>query len=224
MQQQSRGLPRRLIQLAIGLALFGFGVSLMIRADLGVASWDVLSQGVIRYVPLSFGAITIITSALVLLLWIPLKQRLGIGTVGNAILIGVFADVGLALLPELDHFWLRLGVLLLGIFVIGLASGIYIGARLGPGPRDGLMTGLHEVTGWPIWIVRTLLEATVVIIGWLLGGTVGIGTVLFAVLIGPLCQVFIPIFDTRAVVTSTENSPAAETPPAETPHTETPTA
>lgn len=170
------------------------GVALMLRANLGAASWDVLTQGIIRYVPLSFGTVTIITSVIVLLLWIPLRQRLGVGTVLNGLLIGAFADVGLWLVSAPESLWLRLVMLLGGICVLGLGSGIYIGAKLGAGPRDGLMTGLHERTGWPIWVVRTGLELSVVALGWALGGTVGVGTVLFALLIGPLCQVFIPMF------------------------------
>ena len=191
-------MTRRLAQLCVGLALFGMGVSLILKSNLGAASWDVLTQGLSHHLPLTFGTITIITSALVLVCWIPLRQRLGIGTVANAVLIGVFADVGIAVFPEPDTLWVRLLVMLLGVGLVGLASGIYIGAGLGPGPRDGLMTGLHEVTGWPIWVVRTGLEVAVVIVGWLLGGTVGIGTVAFALLIGPLCQLFLPLFEIRA--------------------------
>lgn len=188
-------MPRRLVQLSVGLALFGIGISLILQSHLGAASWDVLTQGLSRQLPLSFGTITIITSAIVLLCWIPLRQRVGVGTVLNAVLIGVFADVGLAVVPAPDEIWIRLIMLAAGVVLVGLGSGIYLGGGLGSGPRDGLMIGLHELTGWPIWIVRTALEVTVVAVGWLLGGTVGIGTVAFALFIGPLCQLFLPMFE-----------------------------
>ncbi len=190
-------MPRRLLQLLVGLALYGFGIAMLLRSELGTASWDVLSTGIIEHFPISFGLITVITSAVVLLCWIPLREKPGLGTVLNALLVGPFADLGLLAIPETDALWARILYLLGGIVVIGLATGVYIGSRLGPGPRDGLMTGLHRVTRLPIWVVRTGLEVTVVAIGWLLGGAVGIGTVLFAVLIGPLCQFFLPIFNIR---------------------------
>lgn len=190
-------MPRRILQLAVGLGLFGIGVSLILRSGLGAASWDVLTQGLGHHVPLSFGTITIITSGLVLLCWIPLKQRVGFGTVANALLVGIFADIGLAVFATPEAFWLRLLQMLLGVLLVGLASGIYIGSGFGSGPRDGLMIGLHTLTGLPIWVVRTGLEVVVVAAGWLLGGTVGIGTVAFALLIGPLCQVFLPLFAIR---------------------------
>lgn len=182
------------MQLIVGLMGCGFGVAGILVANLGAAPWDVLSQGISHHVDLSFGTITIITGAIVLLLWIPLRQRLGVGTILNAVLIGVFADVGLWLYPEPTVFWAQLVMLTVALFVLGLGSGLYIGAGLGAGPRDGLMTGLHARTGKPIWLVRTAIEVTVLVLGWLMGGTVGIGTVLVAVLIGPLCQIFLRIF------------------------------
>ncbi|MGO2140169.1 MAG: YczE/YyaS/YitT family protein [Leucobacter sp.] len=212
-------LPRRILQLAGGLALFGIGVSLILKSNLGAASWDVLTQGLSHHLPLSFGTITIIMSGIVLLCWIPLRQRVGFGTVANAILIGVFADVGLALFPSPEIFWVRIAVMLLGVLLVGIASGIYIGAGFGSGPRDGLMIGLHEVTRLPIWVVRTALEVFVVVVGWLLGGTVGIGTLAFAVFIGPLCQVFLPLFaitDPEAP-TATKPAPAPAAPEAAAP-------
>lgn len=172
----------------------GFGVAGILVSDLGAAPWDVLSQGISHHVALSFGTITIITGAIVLLLWIPLRQRLGVGTILNAVLIGVFADVGLAIYPDPSEFWTQLLMLTIGLFVLGLGSGLYIGAGLGAGPRDGLMTGLHARTGKPIWVVRTAIEVSALGLGWLMGGTVGVGTVLVAVLIGPLCQIFLKIF------------------------------
>ena len=212
-------LPRRILQLAGGLALFGIGVSLILKSNLGAASWDVLTQGLSHHLPLSFGTITIIMSGIVLLCWIPLRQRVGFGTVANAILIGVFADVGLALFPSPEIFWVRIAVMLLGVLLVGIASGIYIGAGFGSGPRDGLMIGLHEVTRLPIWAVRTALEVFVVVVGWLLGGTVGVGTLAFAVFIGPLCQVFLPLFAIKdpEAPTATKPAPAPAAPEAAAP-------
>lgn len=190
----SRRLARRVPQLFLGLFLYGLGIAFILRSDLGAAPWDVLAQGLARHLPLSFGTVTIIISGVVLLMWIPLKQRMGVGTVLNAVLVGPAADLSLWMLPSVDALWLRIVFLLFGVTVLGVATGLYIGARFGPGPRDGLMTGLHDRTGLPIWIVRTSLEVVVVLAGWLLGGTVGVGTVLFALTIGPLCQFFMRLF------------------------------
>jgi uncharacterized membrane protein YczE len=190
-----RRLGRRIPQLLIGLFLYGLGIALMIRGVIGAAPWDVLSQGLATHLPLTFGTVTIIVSGIVLLMWIPLRQRMGIGTILNALLIGPSADVGFLIIPVTDVLWIRMISFAVGLTMVGAATGLYIGARFGPGPRDGLMTGLHRVTGRPIWAVRTALEVTVVAIGWLLGGNVGIGTVAFALLVGPLCQYFMRIFD-----------------------------
>lgn len=188
-------LARRSVQLLLGLLLYGLGIALIVRGELGTAPWDVLTLGLITHLPLSFGVTTVIVSGLVLLCWIPIRERPGVGTVLNALLVGPGADLGLLMFPQTDAFWARILYLLGGVVVIGAATGMYIGSRFGPGPRDGLMTGLHRVTRMPIWIVRTGLEVSVVLIGWLLGGTVGIGTVVFALTIGPLCQFFLPIFN-----------------------------
>lgn len=190
-----RRLGRRIPQLLIGLFLYGLGIALMIRGVIGAAPWDVLSQGLATHLPLTFGTVTIIVSGIVLLMWIPLRQRMGIGTILNALLIGPSADVGFLIIPVTEVLWIRVISFAVGLTMVGAATGLYIGARFGPGPRDGLMTGLHRVTGRPIWVVRTALEVTVVAIGWLLGGNVGIGTVAFALLVGPLCQYFMRIFD-----------------------------
>lgn len=190
-----RRLGRRIPQLLIGLFLYGLGIALMIRGVIGAAPWDVLSQGLATHLPLTFGTVTIIVSGIVLLMWIPLRQRMGIGTILNALLIGPSADVGFLIIPVTEVLWIRVISFAVGLTMVGAATGLYIGARFGPGPRDGLMTGLHRVTGRPIWVVRTALEVTVVVIGWLLGGNVGIGTVAFALLVGPLCQYFMRIFD-----------------------------
>lgn len=169
----------------------------MIRGEVGAAPWDVLSQGIARHVPLTFGVITILVSVVVLLLWLPLRQRFGIGTLLNALLVGPSADIGLLLIPLGQPLWLRIAFFVIGLLVLSAATGLYIGAHFGPGPRDGLMTGLHKRTGWPIWVVRTGLEVTVVAIGWALGGNVGLGTLAFALLVGPLCQYFMRVFAVR---------------------------
>lgn len=191
---RGRRLPRRSVQLLVGLFLYGIGIAFMVRGQIGAAPWDVLSQGITRHVPLSFGVVTILISVVVLLLWIPLRQKLGIGTVLNALLVGPAADVGLWLIPADQPLWLRICFFVIGLLVLSAATGLYIGANFGPGPRDGLMTGLHTQTGWRIWIVRTGIEIVVVAVGWALGGNVGLGTVAFALLVGPLCQYFMRLF------------------------------
>jgi uncharacterized membrane protein YczE len=190
-----RRLPRRVIQLFAGLVLYGLGMALMVTSRLGLTSWDVFHQGLAKVTGLSFGWVVILLGVPILLLWIPLRQRPGFGTVANLVVVGFAVDASLAALPDPGSFWLRSGYLLAGIVAIGVATGMYIGARMGPGPRDGLMTGL--VSRFPrlsIRLVRTTLELTVLGVGWLLGGTVGAGTVLFALAIGPLAQIFIPLF------------------------------
>ncbi|MEV4667342.1 YczE/YyaS/YitT family protein [Microbacterium sp. LWO12-1.2] len=189
-----RRMPRRIVQLLVGLFLYGIGIAFIVRAAIGAAPWDVLTQGIARHVPLTFGMITILVSVVVLLLWIPLRQRPGVGTVLNALLVGPSADVGFLLIPETDSLWIRVPFFVVGLLLLSAATGLYIGAAFGPGPRDGLMTGLHRRTGWAIWIVRTGLEVTVVAVGWVLGGNVGIGTVAFALLVGPMCQFFMRLF------------------------------
>lgn len=198
-------MARRIIQLLVGLFLYGLGIAFLIRSDLGAASWDVLTQGVSHHISLSFGTITVILSGIVLLFWIPIRQKPGIGTVLNSLLIGPSADASFAIIPEIETLWIRIVFIVLGIIVVGLATGLYIGSRFGPGPRDGLMTGLHRVTGQPIWKVRVGLELAVVAIGWLLGGTVGIGTIAFAVFIGYACQFFMRIFNINLPSDSEEN-------------------
>ena len=187
-------MTRRLAQLLIGLFLYGTGIALIVRGEIGVAPWDVLTQGIAGRTGLGFGLVTILISGVVLLLWIPLRQKPGVGTVLNALLVGPAADVGLWLIPTGLDLWVRILLFAAGLLVLAIATGLYIGAHFGPGPRDGLMTGLHQRTGWRIWIVRTGIEVTVLTIGWVLGGNVGIGTVLFAVLVGPLCHFTIPFF------------------------------
>lgn len=187
----------RLIQLQLGLILYGFSTALMIRADLGLNPWEVFHQGMAERTGWTFGTVVIVTGAIVLLLWAPLRQRPGIGTVSNIVMIGLTADACLALVPEGLPLPVRIAFLVGGIVLNGVAGGAYIGAGLGPGPRDGLMTGLSARTGWPIRVVRTGIEATVLAAGWLMGGTVGLGTILYAVSIGPIVQFMLPIFAVR---------------------------
>ncbi|MFU8872578.1 YczE/YyaS/YitT family protein [Micromonospora sp. SL4-19] len=186
---------RRLTQLYAGLALYGISMALMIQSGLGLNPWDVFHQGVARQTGLSFGTVTIAVGAVVLLLWIPLRQRPGLGTVSNVVVIGLVVDATLALLPPGGVLPVRIGLLVLGIVANGAATGLYLGAALGPGPRDGLMTGyVARRPGRSIRLVRTVIEATVLALGWLLGGKVGLGTVAYALAIGPLAQLFIPLF------------------------------
>jgi len=183
---------RRLAQLYAGLVLYGASMALQIRADLGLDPWDVFHQGVADRTGLSFGTVVIVTGAVVLLAWVPLRQRPGIGTVSNVFVIGIAVDATLALLPEAGSTPVALAMLLAGVGLNGVASGAYIGAGLGPGPRDGLMTGLVRRTGGSIRVVRTSIEVTVVAVGAALGGTVGLGTVLYALTIGPLIGYLMP--------------------------------
>lgn len=183
---------RRLGQLLPGLVCFGVGIALMVRADLGLSPWQVFHQGVAKNLGLEIGTVVILTGIVVLLAWIPLRERFGLGTILNVALIGNVVNVTLQLLPEdLGMLAARLVAMSAGIMLIGIGSGLYIGAGMGPGPRDGLMTGFAR-RGLNIGAVRTGLEVTVLIVGWLLGGTVGAGTVAFALSIGPLIGFFLP--------------------------------
>lgn len=187
-QQLVGRVPLRLLNLFIGLTLYALAMALIIRAQLGVDPWDVFHLGLANYLPLSLGAIVILTAAVVLLAWIPLKQWPGIGTLANALYLGVALDFFLWILPEV-HSWNVL-VFTAAIIINGLGGAMYIGSHFGAGPRDGLMTGLHLRTGLSIRLVRTALELSVLGVGWLLGGPVGIGTVAYALLIGPATQLF----------------------------------
>ncbi|MEY4899470.1 MAG: hypothetical protein RL294_1281 [Actinomycetota bacterium] len=188
--------PLVLVRLIVGLYLFGLGIAFQIRATLGLAPWDVFGQGLANITGLSFGLATVLASALILLLWIPLKQKPGLGTIFNALLIGPFIDLSLRFVPSAAD-WGIFGQIVwyvLGMTIIALGTGIYIGARLGPGPRDGLMTGSVKKFGKPVWIVRTVLEGGATLIGLALGGPVGLGTLLFVVGIGPMVQVSMRAF------------------------------
>lgn len=188
--------PLVLVRLILGLYLFGLGIAFQIRATLGLAPWDVFGQGLSNITGLSFGLATVLASALILLLWIPLKQKPGLGTVFNALLIGPFVDLSLRFVPSAADWGLvgQIAWYVLGMAIIALGTGVYIGARLGPGPRDGLMTGSVKKFGKPVWIVRTVLEGGATLIGIALGGPVGLGTVLFVVGIGPMVQVSMRAF------------------------------
>jgi uncharacterized membrane protein YczE len=189
---RGRRLPRRLIQLYAGLALYGVSMALIIRSTLGNMPWDVLHQGGAQRLGWSIGTVSIVVGALVLLCWIPLRQRPGLGTVSNVVVIGLAVDTALALVPAPESLALRVGLLAAGVLLNAVATAAYIGVHLGPGPRDGLMTGLVGRTGRSVRLVRTSIEVAVVVTGWLLGGTLGLGTVVYAVAIGPLVQVLLP--------------------------------
>jgi uncharacterized membrane protein YczE len=188
---------RRVTQLLAGLVLYGASMGLMVRGTLGLDPWDVLHEALSERTGLSFGMVTGALGALVLLCWIPLRQRPGVGTVANILVVAVAVDLTLALLSPPSALVPRIALMLGGVVLNGLATATYIGVRLGPGPRDGLMTGIAARTGISIRIVRTGIELTVLAAGWLLGGTVGIGTVVYALAIGPLTQAFLPLVTWR---------------------------
>jgi uncharacterized membrane protein YczE len=190
-------LPQRLLRLLLGLTAYGVSISLMLRARLGNQPWDVLHQGLAKHTGLSIGTILILTGAAVLLCWIPLRQRPGIGTVANIVVIGIVVDLANAVLPSQTRLAGQVAFLVGGIVLCGAASGLYIGANLGPGPRDGLMTGLAK-RGWSPRGWRTVIEISVVAAGFLLGGRVGLGTIAYALAIGPLAQFFLPMFTVLA--------------------------
>ncbi|MGN5637071.1 membrane protein YczE [Streptomyces sp. AC154] len=206
--RQRTHLTRRLLQLYAGLALYGASSALLVVAGLGLEPWGVLHQGLAERTGITIGVVSIIIGAIVLLLWIPLRQRPGLGTVSNVFAVGIAMDGTLALVPDAHGLVARAGVMVAGIVLNGVATGLYIAARFGPGPRDGLMTGLHRRTGRSIRLVRTAIEAAVVLTGFLLGGSLGIGTVLYALAIGPLAQFFL-----RFCAIPDDGRPTATTPP-----------
>lgn len=193
-QLRTGRLGLRLPQLYAGLLLYGVTLACLIRSRLGNAPWDVLHQGLADHLGISIGYVVIAVSILVLLAWVPIREMPGLGTISNAIVVGLATNLGLAFIHEPHELLGRIGLMVMGIVGNATATAMYIGARLGPGPRDGLMTGLHRRTGRPIWVVRTSLEVSVVVLGWLLGGVFGVGTVLYAVAIGPLVQRLLPMF------------------------------
>ena len=190
----SAHLIRRLLQLYVGLALYGVSSALLVRAGLGLEPWGVLHQGLAELTGLTIGVVSIVVGAVVLLLWIPIRQRPGLGTVSNVFAIGIAMDTTLALVPEVRGLAGQIPLMVAGIVLNGVATGLYIAARFGPGPRDGLMTGVHRLTGRSIRLVRTAIEVAVVATGFVLGGAVGVGTVAYALAIGPLAQLFLRLF------------------------------
>jgi uncharacterized membrane protein YczE len=192
--ETNRSLPLRLVILVFGLFVYGLGVALTVQASLGIAPWDVFAQGISIQTGLSFGVSTVVVSGLVLLAWIPLKVKPGIGTIANALLIGLFADFWLLLLPDLTIYWQQLLMFLIGVIIVALATGLYISSQLGSGPRDGLMQGTANALDRPFWLVRTGYEGSVLTIGWLMGGQVREGTLIFALSIGYLVQLSLKFF------------------------------
>nr|WP_248458949.1 hypothetical protein [Sphingopyxis sp. MSC1_008] len=189
---------RRLILLYVGLVLYGLSSAMMVRAGLGLDPWNALHEGISLRLNVSFGTVIIGVGALLMLLWIPLRQRPGIGTISNVVLIGLAADAALMFLAQPASLAVRVAMLIAAIILNGIASGMYIGAGLGPGPRDGLMTGLAARSGWSIRLTRTGIEISVLVLGWLLGGTIGIGTIFYALAIGVIIDVTLPMFQAMA--------------------------
>jgi uncharacterized membrane protein YczE len=194
LHESNRSLPLRLVTLFAGLFVYGLGVALTVHAGIGIAPWDVLAQGISIQTGLSFGVATVAVSIIVLLCWIPLKVKPGFATIANAIFVGLFADFWLLILPELSAYWQQLGMFILGVVVVAIATGLYISSRLGSGPRDGLMQGTANALDRPFWLVRTAFEGSVLTIGWLMGGQVREGTLIFALTIGYLVQVSMRLF------------------------------
>ncbi|MCO1337801.1 hypothetical protein BJH93_02680 [Kocuria polaris] len=192
LQQVRAGrLPLRFMNLFIGLTLFGAAMAIFIRAGLGQAPWDVLHYGLSTRMPLSIGTIIILLGFVVLLLWIPLKQWPGLGTIANVLWLGIAADITLWLVPPIEGLAWQIAAVAAALVINGIGGALYIGAQFGPGPRDGLMTGIHLRTGLSMRLIRTVIEVSVLAIGWLLGGIVGLGTVAYALLIGPSTQFFL---------------------------------
>lgn len=191
------GISARLIRLLIGLFLYGFTMAMMVESTLGLDPWDVFHEGLASHLPLTFGQVVILVGAVVLVLWIPLRQMPGVGTVLNVLVIGLAADFGIAVIAQPDALWLRALLLVGGIVGNGFAGALYIGAQLGSGPRDGLWLGLVRRTGHSVRMWRTVIELTVLAVGFVLGGTVGLGTVLYAVTIGPIVQFFLPYTEVK---------------------------
>jgi uncharacterized membrane protein YczE len=200
-------LAARLPRLIAGLVLFGIGIAIMVVANLGLSPWEVLHQGISRHTGIPIGTVGIMTGIAVLLLWIPLRERIGIGTLLNVLLIGLVVDASLWLLPDdIKTLWLRWGLMAGGTLIIAVGSGLYIGAGLGPGPRDGLMTGLAR-KGINVAVARVGIEITVLVIGYFLGGTIGVGTVVFAFGVGPLVAIFLPMFAMQPLYRYEEKDP-----------------
>jgi uncharacterized membrane protein YczE len=195
MSSATASLTARFMQLFVGLFLYGAATALMVRALVGVSSWTVLTEGLMNVVPWSFGTITVVSSGVILLFWIPLRQRPGIGTVLNALSIGPASDLVLGIVPSPHGLVARILLFVGSLVLLAIATACYIGASFGAGARDGLMVGIHERLGWPIWVARTAIEVTVVLVGWLLGGDVWFGTIVAAFAIGPMVGWLMPLFE-----------------------------
>lgn len=191
MNMQSFG---RLFRLNLGLFIYGLAVSMVVNAKVGIPPWDVFAQGISIQLHTSYGVASIIVSTLVLIAWIPLKVKPGVGSIMNAILIGLWADFWSPYLPKLDLYWENLAMFVLGMCTVAFATGLYITSNLGSGPRDGLILGMTKKTGWKVWQARTLIEIVVLAIGWAMGGQVREGTLIFAVCIGFLMQISLKLF------------------------------
>ena len=185
----------RLTRLNLGLMLYGFGLALIVEAQIGLPPWDVFAKGISIQLGTTYGVASVIVSALVLLAWIPLKVKPGIGSILNAILIGVWSDVFIPMIPKVENYFSDLGQFLFGMAIVATATGLYITSYLGSGPRDGLMIGTQKLLGWPLWQIRTMYEVLVLALGWLMGGQVREGTLIFAVCIGILMQVSLRLFN-----------------------------
>ena len=186
--------PRRWIFLLVGLVLFGAGIALMVRAELGLGPWEVLHQGISHATGIAIGTVSMLLSLPIMLAWLPLGQRPAVGTLMNIVLVGLTTNVTLQITPEVHNMALRVALLLIGILLIGIGSGAYLSSAMGAGPRDGLMLGLTKRTGWNLRVTRTLIELSVLLLGLLMGGTIGVGTLAFAFGIGPVVQVALPMF------------------------------
>lgn len=184
----------RFVKLLVGLFIYGLGISLMVKAGIGIPPWDVLAQGISLQTKLSFGIAQVVVSVLVLLTWIPLRVKPGIGSILNAVLIGLSTDVWMPLLPDFTNFVIQLLIFVLGMCVVAFCTGLYISSNFGMGPRDGLVMGTRKRFGKPVWLIRTVYESFVLLVGWLLGGQVGLGTVMFAFGIGYLMQASLRLF------------------------------
>lgn len=211
-QLRAGQLPKRLARLTLGLWLYGVSVALMIRAAVGASPWDVFHLGAAQHLPLTLGGTMVLASLVVLVAWIPLRQMPGLGTAANALLLGPFADLSLRMVAAPGSVALQVLFMIAGVVLCGLATAMYVGAQLGPGPRDGLMTGLARRTGLSIRFVRTVIEASVLVAGAWLGGPLGLGTVVFALAVGPLTQRFLPLFTIRLDAGTCPAPLARETP------------
>ncbi|WP_445263057.1 membrane protein YczE [Pseudokineococcus sp. 1T1Z-3] len=213
-------MPHRLLRLLGGQLLFGVGLAALLRAGLGPSPWDVLHQGLVRQSGLGFGVVVLLSGVAVLLCWLPLRVRPGLGTVTNVLVVAVAIEIGLAVVPPASSWPLGVLLLLVGLALNGLGTALYLGVRLGPGPRDGLMTGLVARTGYPVALVRGAIEGSVVLAGWLLGGTVGVGTVVFALAIGPLVGLLLPRLSMPVPVPAPAPAPAPVPVPVPVPEAE----